>query len=57
MQVEFNDSIENDTSNLDILWSKENIVEIKIDRKERIINILKETTRIYLMLAKNYYME
>ena len=57
VQVEFNDPVENDTSNLDIVQSKEKVVETRVDREKKIKNMLKEATRVHLMLAKNYYME
>ena len=57
VQVEFNDPVENDTTNLDIIESKGNVAETRGDREEKIENMLKEATRIHLMLAKSFYME
>ena len=57
VQVEFNDPVENDTSNLDIIQSKEKVVETKVDREKKIKNMLKEVILVHLMLAKSYYME
>ena len=57
MQVKFNDPLENDTTHLDIVEPIEKIAETIVDRKEKIKNMLKKTTRIHLMLAKDYYME
>ena len=47
VKIEFNDPIENDTNNLDIVQSKENIAEIKVDRGEKIKNMSKEATRVH----------
>ena len=57
VQVEFNDHVENDTSNLDIVQFKKKVVETRVDRKEKIKNMLKDATQVHLMLARNYYME
>lgn len=57
MQVEFNDDVNNDTTNIDIIESEENVAKTIVDYDENIKNILKRTTRIYLMWKINYYME
>jgi hypothetical protein len=51
VQVEFNYPIANDTTNSDIIESKEKVAETKVDRDERIKSMLKEATQIHLMLV------
>jgi hypothetical protein len=57
VQLEFNDFVENDTTNLDIIESKEKVVETRADHKERIKSMLKEATQTHLILAEIYYIE
>jgi hypothetical protein len=57
VQVEFNDPIESDTTNLDIIEFEENVAETRADHEERIKGMLKEATETHLILADSYYSE
>jgi hypothetical protein len=57
VQVEFNDPIENDTTNLNIIESEEKIVESRADHEEMIKSMLKKAIRTHLMLVESYYIK
>jgi hypothetical protein len=57
VQVEFNDPIENDTTNLNIIESEEKIVESRADHDEMIKSMLKKAIRTHLMLVESYYIK
>ena len=54
VQVEFNDPVENDTTNFEDIDIGD---ETKLHCEERIKAMLQEATRTHMMLAKSYYMD
>lgn len=50
MQIKFNDHVKNNTTNLNIIESEEKLIKIRVDYNGKIRKMLKEATRIHLML-------